>query len=503
MSIIAIDQGTTSTRSIIFAKSMEIISIAQKEFEQYFPKPGWVEHDPDEIWQSVLETIKQALAKANVRAEEIAAIGITNQRETTVLWDRETGKPLHRAIVWQDRRTEDTCVKMREEGFADVLTQKTGLLADPYFSGTKLAWLLDNVDGARAAAEAGKLAFGTIDTFLIWRLTGGKVHATDATNASRTLLFNIHEQDWDDDILAKFNIPRSLLPEVKDCADDFGSTDPSLLGAAIPIAGVAGDQHAAAIGQACFKPGMMKSTYGTGCFALLNTGDKAVSSNNRLLTTIAYRFNGKVTYALEGSIFMAGAAVQWLRDGLKIIESAADTGDMARAANPDEDVYVVPAFVGLGAPYWDAHARGAIYGLTRGCGQNEIVRATLEAVCYQTRDLLEAMQGDIKEAGLQSSSKTVLRVDGGMVASNWTMQFLSNMLGAAVDRPTILETTALGAAWLAGSHVGVWPNQQGFADSWQLEQQFTPNMDAAVRTTKYAGWKDAVQRTLSNPATAS
>ena len=503
MNIIAIDQGTTSSRSIVFGKSMEIVSVGQQEFEQHFPKPGWVEQDPEEIWQSVLETIKEALAKADLSAEEIAAIGMTNQRETTVLWDRESGKPLHRAIVWQDRRTEDTCVQMREEGFADILTQKTGLLADPYFSGTKLAWLLDNVDGARAAAEAGKLAFGTIDTFLIWRLTGGKVHATDATNASRTLLFNIHEQDWDDDILAKFNIPRSLLPEVKDCSDDFGSTVPSLLGAAIPIAGVAGDQHAAAIGQACFKPGMMKSTYGTGCFALLNTGDQAVSSNNRLLTTIAYRFNGKVTYALEGSIFMAGAAVQWLRDGLKIIESAGDTGDMARAANPDEEVYVVPAFVGLGAPYWDAHARGAIFGLTRGSGQNEIVRATLEAVCYQTRDLLEAMQGDIKEAGLQSSSKTVLRVDGGMVASNWTMQFLSNMLDAAVDRPTILETTALGAAWLAGSHVGVWPDQQGFADSWQLERQFTPDMDAALRKKKYAGWKDAVQRTLSNPATAS
>ncbi len=503
MNIIAIDQGTTSSRSIVFGKSMEIVSVAQQEFEQHFPKPGWVEHDPEEIWQSVLETIKEALAKADLSAEEIAAIGITNQRETTVLWDRETGKPLHRAIVWQDRRTEDACVQMREEGFADILTQKTGLLADPYFSGTKLAWLLDNVDGARAAAEAGKLAFGTIDTFLIWRLTGGKVHATDATNASRTLLFNIHEQDWDDDILAKFNIPRSLLPEVKDCSDDFGSTDQSILGAAIPIAGVAGDQHAAAIGQACFKPGMMKSTYGTGCFALLNTGDQAVSSNNRLLTTIAYRFNGKVTYALEGSIFMAGAAVQWLRDGLKIIESAGDTGDMARAANPDEEVYVVPAFVGLGAPYWDAHARGAIFGLTRGSGQNEIVRATLEAVCYQTRDLLEAMQGDIKEAGLLSGSKTVLRVDGGMVASNWTMQFLSNMLDAAVDRPTILETTALGAAWLAGSHVGVWPDQQGFADSWQLERQFTPDMDAALRKKKYAGWKDAVQRTLSNPATAS
>ena len=503
MNIIAIDQGTTSSRSIVFGKSMEIVSVAQQEFEQHFPKPGCVEHNPEDIWQSVLETIKQALAKADLGADKIAAIGITNQRETTVLWDRETGKPLHRAIVWQDRRTEDACVKMREEGFADVLTRKTGLLADPYFSGTKLAWLLDNVEGARAAAEAGKLAFGTIDTFLIWRLTGGKVHATDATNASRTLLFNIHEQDWDDDILAKFNIPRSLLPEVKDCSDDFGSTDKSILGAAIPIAGVAGDQHAAAIGQACFKPGMMKSTYGTGCFALLNTGDKAVSSSNRLLTTIAYRFNGKVTYALEGSIFMAGAAVQWLRDGLKIIESAGDTGDMAQAANPDEDVYVVPAFVGLGAPYWDAHARGAIFGLTRGSGQNEIVCATLEAVCYQTRDLLEAMQGDIKEAGLQTGSKTVLRVDGGMVASNWTMQFLSNMLDAAVDRPTILETTALGAAWLAGSHVGVWPDQQGFADSWQLEQKFTPDMDAALRKKKYAGWKDAVQRTLSNPATAS
>ncbi|MEP3524587.1 MAG: glycerol kinase GlpK [Hyphomicrobiales bacterium] len=490
--ILAIDQGTTSSRAIIFSGEMNIITLTQEEFPQHFPKPGWVEHDPEDIWASVVSTVRDALSKAQMNATDIAGLGITNQRETTVLWNRKTGKAVYNAIVWQDRRTEEFCVTLREDGFAETLNEKTGLLADPYFSGTKIAWILDNVDGARVAAEKGELAFGTIDAFLIWRLTGGKVHATDATNASRTMLFNIHTQEWDDEILTRLNIPRSLLPEVKDCAADFGSTDPDLFGATIPIAGVAGDQQSAAIGQACFKPGMMKSTYGTGCFAILNTGKSAVRSKNRLLTTLTYRLNGKVAYALEGSIFMAGAAVQWLRDGLQIIESAAETGKMAEAAASDQDVYMVPAFVGLGAPYWDAEAQGAIYGLSRGTGRNELVRATLEAVCYQTRDLLEAMQDDMGE-----DFETTLRVDGGMVASDWTMQFLSNILNAPVDRPTILETTALGAAWLAGSHVGAWPDQLGFSENWKLERCFTPQMSDDERTRKYAGWKKAVERTLT------
>lgn len=490
--ILAIDQGTTSSRSIVFSGDMAVAAVAQQEFPQYFPRPGWVEHDAEDIWHSVKATLIDVLGQINGTVHQVAAIGITNQRETTVIWDRNTGKPVHRAIVWQDRRTDPLCVRLRKEGFDKIITARTGLLADPYFSGTKIAWILDNVDGARAAAEAGSLAFGTIDTFLIWRLTGGKVHATDATNASRTLLFNIHSQDWDDDILKRLNIPRALLPEVKDCAADFGMTDRALFGLECPIAGVAGDQHAAAIGQACFRPGMMKSTYGTGCFALLNTGDEAVVSSNRLLTTLAYRFRGKPTYALEGSIFMAGAAVQWLRDGLMIIDDAAQTGEMAEGSNLDEDIYLVPAFVGLGAPYWDARARGAIYGLSRGTGRGELVRATLEAVCYQTRDLLEAMK---KDTG--TGNKTVLRVDGGMVASDWTMQFLADILGAPVDRPKVLETTALGAAWLAGSHVGVWPDAEGFSKLWAFERQFSPVMTKTERARKYGGWQDAVRRTLS------
>ncbi|MEO0924214.1 MAG: glycerol kinase GlpK, partial [Pseudomonadota bacterium] len=441
-SILAIDQGTTSTRSIVFSSNMDVITTSQKEFTQHFPKPGWVEHDPAEIWQTVLDTARTAIAQCKGGAGSIAGIGITNQRETTLLWDKETGKPLHNALVWQDRRTEPHCAALRESGFAEEMTAKTGLLADPYFSGTKLAWLLNTIDGARTAANQGKLAFGTIDTFLIWQLTGGRVHATDATNASRTLLFNIHTQDWDDDILRELNISRALLPEVKDSADDFGLTDNRHFGVALPILGVVGDQQAATIGQACFEPGMMKSTYGTGCFALYNTGDTAIQSSHRLLTTVAYRLNGKTTYALEGSIFMAGAAVQWLRDGIEIISHASETGALAEVANPDEAVYVVPAFVGLAAPYWDAEARGAMFGLTRGTGRAEIARATLEAVCYQTRDLLQAMQADISAAGVVSNGETILRVDGGMVASDWTMQCLADILDAPVDRPTILETTA-------------------------------------------------------------
>lgn len=491
--ILAIDQGTTSSRAMIFSSEISILAVSQEEFPQHFPKPGWVEHNPEDIWSSVVSTVSDVLSKTKLKAADIAGLGITNQRETTVIWNRNTGKPVYNAIVWQDRRTEEFCATLREDGFAQTLNEKTGLLADPYFSGTKIAWILDNVDGARAAAEAGELVFGNIDTFLIWRLTGGKVHATDATNASRTMLFNIHTQEWDQDILARFNIPHSMLPEVKDCADDFGLTDAAHFGGSIAIAGVAGDQQAAAIGQACFKPGMMKSTYGTGCFAILNTGDSAVRSKSRLLTTLTYRLNGKVAYALEGSIFMAGAAVQWLRDGLQIIEKASETGDMAEAAASDQEVYMVPAFVGLGAPYWDAEAQGAIYGLSRGTGRNEIVRATLEAVCYQTRDLLEAMQSDFAE-----DFETTLRVDGGMVASDWTMQFLADILKANVDRPTIMETTALGAAWLAGSYVGVWPDQEGFSERWKLERRFAPLMNDEDRGRKYAGWKNAVQRTLSS-----
>jgi glycerol kinase len=490
--ILAIDQGTTSSRAIVFDKALTPKASGQKEFRQYFPASGWVEHDPEEIWRSVVSTAKAALAKAKVKAPDIAAIGITNQRETVVVWDRKTGKPIHKAIVWQDRRTSDTCARMKAAGLEATFTAKTGLLLDPYFSGTKLAWLLDNVKGARERASRGELAFGTIDSFLIWRLTGGKVHATDATNASRTLLYNIHTGAWDDELLRLLNIPASLLPEVKDCAADYGLTDRKLLGAAIPIGGVAGDQQAATIGQACFKPGMMKSTYGTGCFALLNTGERAVVSRNRLLTTIAYQLDGKRTYALEGAIFIAGAAVQWLRDGVKLVKRASETGTLAKAADITQQVYLVPAFVGLGAPHWNADARGALFGLTRGTTNKEIARAALEAVCYQTRDLLEAMKKDWGTAG-----DTVLRVDGGMTASDWTMQSLSDILDAPVDRPKVLETTAVGAAYLAGLHAGLLAPPETFAKSWKRDRRFTPKMKAALRDAKYAGWKDALRKLLA------
>jgi len=432
------------------------------------------------------------MAKAGAAAKDIAAIGITNQRETTVVWDRETGKAIHRAIVWQDRRTADICAGLKREGAEERVSARTGLLLDPYFSGTKLAWILDNVDGARQAAAAGRLAFGTVDSFLLWRLTGGRVHATDATNASRTLLYDIHEGRWSEELLELIRVPAGVLPEVRDSAADFGETEAGIFGAPIRIAGIAGDQQAATVGQACFNPGMMKSTYGTGCFALLNTGETAVRSTNRLLTTIAYQLDGKPTYALEGSIFVAGAAVQWLRDGLGIIKDAAETGALADAADANQDVYLVPAFVGLGAPYWDAECRGAIYGLTRGTGPREIARAALESVCYQTRDLLEAMQGDWNGAG-----ETVLRVDGGMVASHWTMQRLADLLNAAVDRPQVMETTALGAAWLAGMQTGFYPGPEKFAESWALDRRFAPAMGEAERQRKYTGWKDAVGRTLT------
>jgi glycerol kinase len=491
--VLAIDQGTTSTRALLFDGQMKVVGSGQKEFAQHYPASGWVEHDPEEIWSSVVTTVRAALRKAGRDASEVAALGITNQRETVVIWDRATGKPIHNAIVWQDRRTAPFCHKLKKQGLEKTFTKKTGLLLDPYFSGTKIAWMLDKVKGARKRAEKGELLAGTIDSFLIWRLTGGKVHATDATNASRTLVYNIEKNAWDDELLSILRIPAAMLPEVKDCADDFGITDKSLFGAEIKILGVAGDQHAATIGQACFEPGMMKSTYGTGCFALLNTGSDLVRSKNRLLTTIAYRLNGKTTYALEGSIFIAGAAVQWLRDGIKVIGKAEQSGKLAAQADPTQQVYLVPAFVGLGAPHWDAEARGAIFGLTRNSGPAEFARAALESVAYQTRDLLDAMRKDWKGA----SAKTVLRVDGGMVASDWTMQRLADILDAPVDRPTILETTALGAAWLAGSKAGVWPKAREFAKGWALEHQFKPDMDSAVRSAKLAGWRDAVRRTLS------
>ena len=491
--ILAIDQGTTSSRAIVFDGDMNIASMAQKEFAQIYPASGWVEHDPEEIWSSTLATMRAALRKAKLKAADIAAIGITNQRETVVIWDKATGKPIHNAIVWQDRRTAPVCAKLKKAGLEPRFTAKTGLLLDPYFSGTKIAWILDKVKGARKRAEKGELVAGTIDTFLIWRLTGGKVHATDATNASRTLLYNISTDQWDDELLKLLRVPRPLLAQVKDCADDFGVTDKALLGAEIPILGVAGDQQAATIGQACFEPGMMKSTYGTGCFALLNTGTQMVRSKNRLLTTIAYRLGGKTTYALEGSIFIAGAAVQWLRDSLKVIDKSEHSGVLAAKADEAQDVYLVPAFVGLGAPHWDADARGAMFGLTRNSGPAEFARAALESVAYQTFDLLSAMKKDWKGA----TAKTVLRVDGGMVASDWTMQRLSDILDAPVDRPKILETTALGAAWLAGSQAGVWPKEKAFARRWALDRQFTPSMDATARKRKVAGWHDAVSRTLT------
>jgi len=492
--VLAIDQGTTSSRAILFDQDYSIRSLAQKEFTQHYPRSGWVEHDAEEIWRSVISTCREAMAGADATAKDIAAIGIANQRETVVVWDRKTGEPIHRAIVWQDRRTAPACAALRDDGRELKVTAKTGLLLDPYFSGTKLAWLLDNVEGARVRAKRGELAFGTIDSFLIWRLTSGRVHATDATNASRTLLYDIHVGAWDDELLALLRVPRAGLPAVLDCAAEFGDVSADLFGGAIPIRGVAGDQQAAMTGQACFQPGMMKSTYGTGCFALLNTGTEAVASNNRMLTTIAYQLDGAPTYALEGAIFIAGAAVQWLRDGLGIIEQASETGAIAAKADPAQDVYLVPAFVGLGAPHWDAEARGVLSGLTRATGPNELAKAALEAVCYQTRDLLEAMQGDWPGA---ASQRTVLRVDGGMVASDWTMQCLADFLAAPVDRPQVLETTALGAAWLAGMKSGFYPGLDAFAASWRCERRFEPNMSDTERDAKYAGWKDAIRRTLT------
>jgi glycerol kinase len=489
--LLAIDQGTTSSRAVLFDRSLTPIASAQQEFRQIYPAPGWVEHDPEEIWETVVATGRAAMAKVDARAKDVAAIGITNQRETAVIWDRSSGRPIHNAIVWQDRRTAETCATLRQAGEEPSISERTGLLLDPYFSATKIGWLLDHVDGARAAAQAGRLAFGTIDTFLLWRLTGGAVHVTDATNAARTLLLDIRSGRWDEELAHLFGAPVALLPEVRDCVAGFGTTAPDLFGGPIRILGVAGDQQAATIGQGCFRPGMMKSTYGTGCFALLNTGDAPVASKNRLLTTIAYQLEGRRTYALEGAIFVAGAAVQWLRDALKVIGSAPDVNTLAEAADPDEQVYLVPAFVGLGAPWWDAEARGAVFGLTRKAGVAELARAALEAVGYQTRDLLEAMRADWPQA----DTGTVLRVDGGMAASDVTMQFLADILAAPVDRPRVMETTALGAAYLAGLGAGLCPGLADFAADWSCERRFLPRMDAATRERKWAGWQDAVRRT--------
>ena len=490
--ILALDQGTTSTRAMLFRADLTIVAVAQQEFTQHYPQSGWVEHDPEEIWRSVLAVLRGVIAKAGIAATEIAALGITNQRETTLVWERASGRAIHNAIVWQDRRTAQICAGLKAEGHEPEIARKTGLLLDPYFSATKIAWILDQTPGARVKAERGELAFGTIDTFLLWRLTGGKVHATDATNAARTLLCDIRTGQWDQELCRLLQVPVQMLGEIRDSSGRFGETDPVLLGAAIPIAGIAGDQQAATVGQACFQPGMMKSTYGTGCFALLNTGAKPVVSNNRLLTTIAYQLNGKRTYALEGAIFIAGAAVQWLRDGLGVVKAAGETGAMAQAADPHQEVYLVPAFTGLGAPYWNAEVRGALFGLTRNTGPNELARAALESVCFQTRDLLEAMHADWSGA-----AETVLRVDGGMTASDFTMQRLADLLDAPVDRPKVIETTAVGAAYLAGLAAGLCPGPEDFARTWARERRFTPAMPASERNQKYAGWKQAVGMLLS------
>jgi glycerol kinase len=491
--VLAIDQGTTSSRAIVFRDDISIAATAQQEFPQHFPASGWVEHEPEDIWTSTIATCREALSKAKATAADIAAIGITNQRETTLVWDKSTGKAIHRAIVWQDRRTADFCAKLKADGHEPAISAKTGLIIDPYFSGTKVAWILDHVPGARTRAERGELLFGTVDCYLLWRLTDGKVHATDATNASRTLLFNIHTGDWDDELLGILGIPRSMLPQVKDCAAEFGAT--TLFGGSIAIRGIAGDQQAATIGQACFTPGMMKSTYGTGCFALLNTGTKPVVSNNKLLTTIAYQLGGRRTYALEGSIFVAGSAVQWLRDGLGIIRQASETGPLADAADSAQEVILVPAFVGLGAPYWRPTVRGALFGLTRNTGPKELAKAALESVCFQTYDLWAAMRADWPDASVAS---TVLRVDGGMTASDWTMQRLADLLDAPVDRPEIQETTALGAAYLAGLSAGVFPEPARFADNWRLERRFKPAMSAQTRGRKLQGWGKAMAGVLAS-----
>ncbi|MEM1277116.1 MAG: glycerol kinase GlpK [Pseudomonadota bacterium] len=488
--ILAIDQGTTSTRAIVFDAGLKPVGVSQKPIGQSYPHSGWVEEDPMELLSSTREVCREALVSADLSATEIAAVGVTNQRETTIVWDKTSGQPVAPAIVWQDRRTASFCAELKDAGHEAMVSARSGLLLDPYFSATKIAWILDNVPGTRDAAEAGTLLFGTVDTWLIWHLSGGKAHVTDATNAARTMLMDIHRGTWDSDLCALFGVPMAMLPEIKDCAETFAITD--VLGGQTPIMGVAGDQQAATIGQACFAPGMMKSTYGTGCFALLNTGSTAVASQNRLLTTIAYQLDGQRTYALEGSIFIAGAVVQWLRDAMGLIREAGETQNLAEQSDPEQTLTIVPAFTGLGAPYWDAECRGAVFGLTRNSGPAEFARAALESVGFQTRDLLEAMRRD---GG--GSSETVLRVDGGMTASDWTMQFLSDILQAPVDRPVVAETTALGAAWLAGMKAGIYPDQAGFAETWSRDRRFEPAIGPDLATARYALWQDAVRRTLS------
>jgi glycerol kinase len=492
--VLAIDQGTTSTRAIVFDRDGLPVATAQRELRQFYPHDGWVEHDLEDIWRDTTVVCRAALEQAGLTASAISAIGITNQRETTALWDRRTGEPLHNAIVWQDRRTAEVCRRLHGDGAEPLVAERTGLLIDPYFSATKLSWLLDHLPGARQRAERGELCFGTIDSFLLFRLTGGAVHATDASNASRTLLFDIHKQDWDEDLLRLFGIPRALLPQVLDNSAAFGASEPEFLGASVPITGMAGDQQAATVGQACFEPGMIKSTYGTGCFALLNLGTKPVRSTNRLLTTTAYRLGGKPTYAVEGSIFVAGAAVQWLRDGIRVIADAAASERHANDLPDTQGVYMVPAFTGLGAPYWDPEARGALLGLTRDTGVSHIVRAALEAVCYQTRDLMECMAAD---GGTRPSA---LRVDGGMVKNDWLMQFLADILELPVERPIVTETTALGAAYLAGLHTGVYASLDSVAAAWQRERLFEPAMAPADRARLYEGWRRAVRRVRSDVA---
>lgn len=489
--ILSMDQGTTSSRAILFSEEGAFVSAAQREFTQHFPQPGWVEHDAEEIWSTQIGTVAEVLARQGLRPADVAAVGITNQRETTVIWDAETGRPVHNAIVWQCRRTIDICNKLKKEGWSQSVREKTGLVIDAYFSGPKIQWVLDNVPGARERAGAGKLRFGTIDSWLIWKLTGGRVHATDFSNASRTLLFNIHKLCWDEELLDAMRIPASMLPSVRSSSEVYGYTDPSVfLGGSVPIAGVAGDQQAALFGQTCFHAGMAKNTYGTGCFLLMNTGEKPVESKQGLLTTIAWGIDGRAEYALEGSVFVAGAAVQWLRDGLKLIEASGDSEYFARKVDDSGGVYMVPAFVGLGAPYWDMQARGAIFGLTRGTRKEHLIRAALESLAYQTKDVLHAMEID---AGV---SLQRLKVDGGASANDLLMQFQSDILGVEVDRPEITETTALGAAYLAGLGIGVWSGKEQLVQLWRLSKRFEPKMDPAVRDRLYRRWQKAVQRTL-------
>jgi glycerol kinase len=488
--ILSLDQGTTSSRAILFDKKGKIVHVAQKEFTQHFPKPGWVEHNPNEIWGSILAVIASCLSEANVKPEQIAGIGITNQRETTVVWDKTTGKPIYNAIVWQSRQTAGICEELKEKGYEEIVREKTGLLIDAYFSGTKVKWILDNVEGAREKAERGELLFGTIDTWIVWKLSGGKVHVTDYSNASRTLMYNIHELKWDEELLDMLTVPKSMLPEVRPSSEVYGHTiDYHFFGQSVPIAGIAGDQQAALFGQACFGEGMAKNTYGTGCFMLMNTGEKAVKSNHGLLTTIAWGLNGKVEYALEGSIFVAGSAIQWLRDGLRMIKDAKESELYAERVDTTDGVYVVPAFVGLGTPYWDSEVRGAVFGVTRGTTKEHFIRATLESLAYQTKDVLDAMKAD---SGIELKT---LRVDGGAVKNNFLMQFQGNILGVPVERPVVNETTALGAAYLAGLAVGYWKDQQEISMQWNMDRSFEPKMAEEQREQLYAGWKKAIEAT--------